>query len=168
MYHMDVPPMHRTFTSPATDRWFEDYPIGSVFELGPVTVTEAEIIEFARRYDPQDMHVDPILATQGPFGEIIASGWHTIGLVMRLIAERFLPKNGLAAPGVDELRWPNPVRPGDTLSVRVTVQDARRSRSKPDRGLVHILVEALNQNQDVVLSMKPTNMVRVRPVASSG
>jgi len=160
--------MIRTFTSPPTDRWFEDYPVGTTFELGSVTVSEAEIIEFARRYDPQDMHVDPTLAAQGPFGGIIASGWHTIGMVMRLIVENFLPKNGLAAPGIDELRWPNPVRPGDTLSVRVTIEQARRSRSRDDRGLVHSLVEAINQNGEVVLSMKPMNMVRIRPVGTGG
>ncbi|MGE0223885.1 MAG: MaoC family dehydratase [Acetobacteraceae bacterium] len=146
-----------------TKRFFEHYPAGAVFEIGSFTVSERDIIDFARQYDPQDMHTDPQIAAAGPFGEVIASGWHTIGLMMRLLVQNFLPKNGLAAPGIDELRWPRPVRPGDTLRVRVTVLDARRSRSKPDRGLVQNLVEIFNQNDELVLSMKPLNMVRCRP-----
>jgi acyl dehydratase len=150
---------------PAADRWFEDYPKGAVFEFGSVTVSTDEIIQFARLYDPQPMHVDPVLAAEGPFGEVIASGWHTIALMMRLFVEHFLPANGLAAPGIDEVRWPLPVRPGATLRVRVTVLDARVSRSKPDRGLIHVHVEVFNQLDEVVLSMKPMNLVRRRPVA---
>jgi acyl dehydratase len=155
--------MAHVFTTPSTSRWFEDYPVGAVFEFGSLTVSEAEIIAFARQYDPQDMHIDPTLAAEGPFGQVIASGWHTVGLMMRLIVDHFLPKNGLAAPGIDELRWPRPVCPGDTLRVRVTVLDARRSRSKPDRGLITNFVEVLNQNDEVVLTMKPMNLVRCRP-----
>ncbi len=146
-----------------TQRFFEHYPVGAVFELGSFTVTENQIIDFARLYDPQDMHVDPALAATGPFGEVIASGWQTISLMMRLFVANFLPKNGLAAPGIDELRWPRPVRPGDALSVRMTIQQARLSRSKPDRGLVQGLVEVSNQNGEVVLTMKPMNLIRVRP-----
>lgn len=148
--------------SPA-DRWFEDYPAGSVFEFGSVTLSAEEIVAFARDYDPQPMHVDATAAAAGPSGGLIASGWHTIGLMMRLFVERFLPADGLAAPGVDELRWPRPVRPDDTLRVRVTVQAARRSQSKPDRGVVHSLVEVFNQDDELVLSMKPINLVRCRP-----
>lgn len=145
------------------ERFFEHYPVGAVFELGSFSVTEREIIDFARQYDPQDMHVDPAIAATGPFGEVIASGWQTIGLTMRLFVANFLPKNGLAAPGIDELRWPRPVRPGDTLRVRITVQEARRSRSKPDRGLVQVLVEVSNQNDELVLTMRPMNLIRCRP-----
>jgi acyl dehydratase len=158
--------MTHVFTSPPTDRWFEDYPVGAVFELGSFAMTEAEIIAFARQYDPQDMHIDPAAAAQGPFGEVIASGWHTVGKLMQVFVANFLPKNGLAAPGIDELRWPRPVRPGDTLSVRATIQEARRSRSKPDRGLLHVFIEVLNQHNEVVLTMKPMNLVRCRPVAA--
>ncbi len=154
--------MSHSFTTPQTDRFFEDYTIGATYDCGSVTVTEAEIIAFARQYDPQAMHVDPALAAQGPFGEIIASGWHTIGLTMRLFVDTFLPFNGLAAPAIDEVRWPAPVRPGDTLSVAATVRDARRSRSKPDRGLLHLLIETRNQKGELVLSLKPMNFVRVR------
>lgn len=145
------------------NRWFEDFPEGAVFELGSVTVTETEIIDFARTYDPQEMHINPALAARGSFGGVIASGWHTVGLTMRLIAANFLPANGLPSPGIDELRWPNPVRPGDTLRVRVTVVAARRSRSRPDRGVLNSFVEVLNQNDETVLTMKPVNLVRCRP-----
>jgi acyl dehydratase len=155
--------MLSTFTTAPDNRWFEDYPAGAIFELGSVTVTEAEIIEFARVYDPQAMHVDPAAAARGPFGQVIASGWHTVGLTMRLIAGNYLPGNGLPSPGVDELRWPHPVRPGDTLRVRVTVTTARRSRSRADRGVLTGFVEVLNQNDEPVLTMKPVNLVRCRP-----
>lgn len=144
------------------ERRFEDYPVGAVFEFGSVTMTQDEIIGFARQYDPQDMHTDPALAAAGPHGGIIASGWQTMGVMMRLFTEHYLPKNGLAAPGVDEVRWPRPVYPGDILRVRVTILDARRSRSKPDRGVVQPFVEVLNQHDEQVLTVKPINMIRTR------
>jgi acyl dehydratase len=108
------------------------------------------------------MHVDPVLAAEGPFGGLIASGWHTVGLSMRLLVENFLPHNNLPSPGIDELRWLRPVRPGDTLTLRATVTDARRSRSKPDRGMIHGFLELLNQDNEVVMTMRPMNFVRVR------
>jgi len=154
--------MDAVFTTPATDRYFEDYQLGATYQLGSVTVSQDEIIAFARLYDPQEMHINPTLAAEGPFGEVIASGWHTIALTMRKLVDNFLPHNGLAAPGIDEVRWPRPVRPGDTLSVRVTIEQARRSRSKPDRGLIHTLVETVNQDGDVVMSLRPMNLVRCR------
>lgn len=160
--------MSHSFSTPATDRFFEDYTIGATYACGTVTVTEDEIIAFASLYDPQAMHVDRALAAQGPFGEVIASGWHTIGLTMRLFVNTFLPFNGLAAPAIDEVRWPVPVRPGDTLSVTATVRDARRSNSKPDRGLLHLLIETRNQHGQVVLSLKPTNFVRTRHPQPAG
>src|SRR2546421_3213785 len=101
------------FGAPAEDRYFEDYLPGAVFECGRSPVTEAEIIEFARRYDPQDMHVDAAAAARGRFGGLVASGWHTAAMTMRLVADNFLPKAAsLASPGIDELRWLKPVRPG--------------------------------------------------------
>jgi acyl dehydratase len=154
--------MNAVLTTPATDRYFEDYEVGAIYELGSVTVTEDEIIAFARLYDPQEMHINPELAAKGPFGQVIASGWHTIALTMRKLVENFLPHNGLAAPGIDEVRWPRPVRPGDTLSVRVTIEQARRSRTKPDRGLIHSLIETVNQDGEVVMSLRPMNLVRCR------
>ena len=100
---------------------------------------------------------------------MIASGWHTGGLMMRMLAEHFLsPASSLGSPGVDELRWPRPVRPGDVLSLRVTVTAARRSASKPDRGLVHSLIEVLNQQREVVMSMRAMNLLRCREPAAGG
>jgi acyl dehydratase len=150
------------FTTSPANRRFEDYTVGAMYDCGSVTVTEDAIIAFARQYDPQDMHIDRSLAAAGPFGEIIASGWYTVALMMRLLVDNFLPANGLAAPGIDELRWPQPVRPGDTLNLHVTVERARLSRSKPDRGLVHSFLEAVNQRGEVVMTMKPMNFVRCR------
>ena len=145
------------------DRHFEDYVPGSVFEYGEVTVSEAEIIEFARRFDPQAMHVDPSAAARGRFDGLIASGWHTAAMVMCLLVDNFLPgRANLASPGIDELRWLRPVRPGDVLHIRVSVLEATRSRSKPDRGIVRTLVEVLNQDAVVVMSMKPMNIIACR------
>ena len=147
-----------------SERHFEDYPPGAVFEGGTVEVSEAEILEFARRYDPQTMHTDPAAAAHGFFGGLIASGWHTAALMMRLFAAHFLsPASSLASPGIDELRWLKPVRPGDVLSLRVTVTEARRSRSKPDQGVVRSLVEVLNQEGEVVMSLWPISLIRCRP-----
>lgn len=152
---------------PAADRRFEDYPVGAVFDIGTFVLSENEIVAFAARYDPQAMHTDRGWAAQGPFGEVIASGWHTIAALMRLIVENFLPESGLASPGVDELRWLLPVRPGETLRAQVTVTEARRSRSRPDRGLVTSFVEVLNLAGDPVLTMRPMNFVRCRPEAAA-
>lgn len=154
--------MLQTLPTPASDRFFEDYVVGGTYDCGSFTLTEDEIIRFASQYDPQVMHTDPALAAEGPFRGVIASGWHTIAAAMRLLVDQFLPYNGLAAPGIDEVRWLQPVRPGDTLTLFVTVQQARRSRSKPDRGLVQTLMELKNRDGAVVLSMKPTNLVRTR------
>ena len=136
---------------------------GSVRTSGTVLVTEEEIIEFAKRYDPQVFHTDPVAARDSIYGGLVASGWHTAAMAMRLIVENYL--SGVASvgsPGVDEVRWLKPVRPGDRLSVRVTVLEARRSESKPDRGIVRSLVEVLNQDMAVVMSFKGVTMVLCR------
>jgi acyl dehydratase len=148
---------------PAEDRYFEDYVPSSVFEYGEIRVSEAEIIEFARRFDPQDMHVDPAAASRGRFGGLIASGWHTTAMMMRVVVDHFLPKHAsLGSPGIDELRWLQPVRPGDVLRVRVTVLEVTRSRSKPDRGIVRSLMEVLNQRGEVAMSLKAMNIIGCR------
>src|SRR5205085_9793948 len=148
------------FAGSTEDRYFEDYPPGAVFEYGEIRVTEAEISEFARRYDPQYLHVDQAAAAGGPFGGLIASGWQTAALMMRLLVDGFLPKAAsLGSPGIDELRWLKPVRPGDVLRLRVTVLEATRSRSRPDRGVVRSLMEVLNQDGEVVMSLKPMNII---------
>jgi acyl dehydratase len=146
------------------ERYFEDYSPGSVFTSGATTVSEAEIIEFARQYDPQAMHTDPAAARSGRFGGLIASGWHTAALMMRLFANNFLsPASSVASPGIDELRWLQPVRPGDALRLRVTVIEARRSRSRPGEGIVRSLIEVLNQDGTVVMSLKPVSLIACRP-----
>jgi acyl dehydratase len=147
------------------ERYFEDYPAGAVFEGGAVVVSDDDIVEFARRYDPQTMHTDPEAAEHGYFGGLIASGWHTAALMMRLFATHFLSP---ASSGIDELRWLKPVRPGDVLSLRVTVTEARRSRSKPDQGIVRSLIEVLNQRSEVVMSLKPISLIRCRPAQHVG
>jgi acyl dehydratase len=159
-----VPVSAAVFAVPVDDRYFEDYVPGEVFEYGQIPVTAAEIVEFAKRFDPQDMHADPAAAAQGRFGGLIASGWHTAAMMMRLFADNFLSKvASLASPGIDELRWLQPVRPGDVLRIRVSVLEAVPSRSRPDRGMVHTLVEVLNQRDEVVMSLKPMNIIRRRP-----
>ena len=151
------------FSAPIDDRYFEDYRPGFEGVYGPVAVTEAEVLEFGRRFDPQDMHTDPEKAAAGPFGGLIASGWHTSALLMRLYADHYLSKvASLAMPGLDELRWYKPVRPGDELRIRVRILDAHRSRSKPDRGMVRTSVEVLNQSGEVVMSLKAMNVLRCR------
>ena len=145
-------------------RWFEDYVPGTTREFGPIRVDEAEVVEFGRRFDPQPFHVDAAAAAAGPFGGLIASGWHTCALMMRLLADEYLsPASSLGSPGVDELRWLAPVRPGDELTLRTTVADARRSRSKPDRGVLTTRIELVGGAGDVVLRMVATNLVLVRP-----
>lgn len=152
------------FATAIDDRYFEDYVPGSVFRFGPIAVEEAEVIDFARRFDPQDMHIDPAKAAAGPFGGLIASGWHTIGLMMRLFVDHYLSHvASLASPGVDEVRWLKPARPGDTLSLRLTILEARTSASKPDRGIVHTLAEGINQRGETVASFKAMNFLGRRP-----
>ena len=151
------------FTVPAEDRYFEDYVAGSTHEYGSILVEQEEIISFAERFDPQVFHTDPKGAKKTIFAGLIASGWHTCGLMMRLFVDHFLPKKAsLGSPGVDELRWNKPVRPGDELSIRVTILETKRSRSKPDRGIVHSSIEVMNQDRDVVMSMKAVNLFLCR------
>lgn len=152
-----------TFTVPVENRYFEDYMAGSMHEFGSISVEETEVIAFARRFDPQVFHIDPEAAKRTVFGGLIASGWHTAGLMMRLYADHYLSKvASLGSPGVDELRWTKPVRPGAELSIRVTVLETNRSRSKPDRGMVRSFIEVINQDREVVLSMKVVNILLCR------
>jgi acyl dehydratase len=150
--------------APTAERWFDDFVAGDVYEFGEIAVSETEIVDFARRFDPQPMHLDPEAATRGEFAGLIASGWHTAGLMMRLVVDHFLPGNAsLASPGLDELRWLRPVRPGDVLRLRVTILETTRSRSRPDRGMLRSFIEVLNQRGEVVMSLKPMNLLRCRP-----
>jgi acyl dehydratase len=152
------------FKNPINDRYFEDYVQGDVHSFGSITVEAEEVIAFARRFDPQTFHVDPDAAKLTQFGGLIASGWHSAAMTMRLFVEHYLTHvASLASPGVDELRWLKPVRPGDTLSVRVTVLESRPSKSKPDRGVVTSLVEVFNQVDDLVMTFKCVNIIGRRP-----
>jgi acyl dehydratase len=161
---MTGPPSAANLPAPIDDRWFEDYVPGSVYEFGHATLSETEIVAFARHYDPQPIHTEPAWSATGPFGGLIASGAHTIAVCMRLYVDHYISHSAsLASPGLDEIRWPLPVRPGDRLRIRVTVAQARASRSKPDRGLVHSAVEALNQDDEVVMSFTAMNFFARRP-----
>jgi acyl dehydratase len=156
------------FPVPIDDRYFEDYIPDSVYEYGSITISRQEILEFASKFDPQPFHTDPEAASHGPFGGLIASGWHTAGVMMRLFADHYVSRvASLGGPGVDELRWLKPVRPGDSLCIRVTVLESKRSRTKPDRGLVRSLVEVFDQEGDPVMSLKVMNMLLVREDGST-
>ncbi len=145
-------------------RYFEDFAAGQTFEAGSVTVGEDEIIAFARQYDPQAFHVDPNAARASVYGGLIASGWHTTTLSMRLLVDHIFGETAnMGSPGVDEIRWPRPVRPGDTLSVRLTILEARGSESKPDRGIIRFRVEAQNQAAETVLDMTGAGFIARRP-----
>lgn len=155
----------RPYVGRMSEKWFEDYVVGTTAGHGSVRVEEAELVDFGRRFDPQPFHVDPEAAAEGPYGGLIASGWHTCALMMRLLAQEYLsPVSSLGSPGVDELRWIRPVRPGDELALHTTVEEARPSRSKPDRGLVRTRVELVDAGGDVVLRLVAMNLVRTRPV----
>jgi len=152
----------------ANQRFFEDIKADQVYEFGTITVSEKDIIDFARQFDPQDFHLDPAKAASSLFGGIVASGWHTTAVVMRLYVDHYLSHvANLGSPGVEDIRWPNPLRPGDTLRIRVTILEARPSRSKPDRGIVRVHVEAINQTNNLVLSMIGVSFVGRRQESSA-
>jgi acyl dehydratase len=151
------------FATETDRRYFEDYVAGSVHEFGTIAVEPDEVMSFGRRFVPLSYHTDPEAAKNSIYGRLIASGWHTAGLMMRLYTDNYLSRvANLGSPGCDELRWDKPVFPGDELSIRVTVLEARRSESKPDRGIVRSFVEVLNQKRDVVMSLKMVNFIRCR------
>lgn len=144
-------------------RYLEDIKIGDRMEFGRYEVTEQEIIEFASKYDPQKIHTDPAFAAESDMGGLIASGWHTSAMFMRMMVDEIMGQDtGMVSPGVDDLKWMRPVRPGDVLRVRGEIVAARPSRSKPDRGIVQTRYEVLNQNDDVVMSVKTNSFIRRR------
>jgi acyl dehydratase len=157
---MSEPAVSPVFTPSIEQRYFEDYRPGATYEFGSVSVTEAQIIAFAEEYDPQSFHVDPAAAEKGPFAGLIASGWQTAALMMRLFAQHYLSTvASLGGPGVDELRWVRPVRPDDRLRLRVTVLDTKPSNSKPDRGLVRTLAELVDDEDRLVFKATVLNFL---------
>ena len=132
--------------------YFEDFVPGAVTTYGPRTVTREEIIAFAAEFDPQPMHLDEEAAKKTMLGGLSASGWHSCAIMMRLLCDGLiLHSSSMGAPGVDEMKWLKPVRPGDSLSVRLTVLDKREPKSRPDMGFVQVRCEMLNQHGEVVL-----------------
>ena len=139
--------------------YFDDLTVGSRLVLGSRTVSEEEIVRFAREFDPQPFHIDPEAAQQSIFGGLIASGWHTCSIAMRLLVDGLLANSSsLGSPGVEQIRWTRPVRPGDTLHAVVTVLEFRPSQSKPDRGTIKFRLEMTNQAGEQVMWMESFGM----------
>jgi acyl dehydratase len=142
---------------------WEDFVVGTSREFGGITLTKDEIIRFATQFDPQPFHVDEEAARRSVFGGLIASGWHTAGLAMRMACDAFwLDAASLGSPGVEHLKWTKPVRAGDTLTVRLTVLEARPLKSKPGVGLLKNRWEVLNQHREVVMEMEGFAMLERR------
>jgi len=142
---------------------WEDFVEGSVAHYGPRTITREEIVAFAAEFDPQPMHLDEEAARSTMMGGLIASGWHTVCIQMRMIADGFVNKSAsMGAPGVDEVKWLKPVRPGDSVTVRATVLKSRASNSRPGLGLVTFLHELLNQRGERVMTLVSTAMIARR------
>jgi acyl dehydratase len=148
----------------AMARYFEDLEVGDVYELdGRYDVTREEIKEFAEQYDPQPFHLDEAAAEESIFGSLAASGWHTASACMRLLVDGFLdPETSMGASGVEELRWLQPVHPGDTLRAEVEVLEKRPSESRPEMGHVRTKLTGFDQNDDPVIEWKASGMYRRR------
>jgi acyl dehydratase len=151
-----------------SDRYFEDFAVGQVHKpSGRIRVEKPEIIDFARKYDPQPFHLDDEAGRKSIFGRLVASGWHTAALTMRLVADsEYRPAGGTIGLGFDGLRWPMPVSPGDELRIESEVLDMRPSKSRPDRGLLKIRTRTLNQNGQVVQELIANALVPRRPAAA--
>ena len=146
--------------------FLEDFHAGQVIELGSRSVTKEEILSFARDFDPQPFHVNEEAAKKSIYGGIIASGWHTVSILMRLMVDGLLGRAaGMGSPGVEGVRWLLPVRPGDTLSARGSTTEVIPSESKPDRGLVKALYEVFNQRGEKVMTMQGMVIIKRRPAA---
>jgi acyl dehydratase len=145
-------------------RYFEDFEVGQVFELGSKTLSEEEIIEFAKKYDPQPFHIDKEKAKKSFFGRLVASGWHTSAVYMRLLVDGLaLDSASMGSPGLDDLRYLKPFYPGDTLYARFTITETIPSKSKPDRGLIKARAEALNQHGEIILTFTSIGFFRRKP-----
>src|SRR5208282_5823307 len=134
-----------------TERYFEDFAVGQVFNSGRRRVDKEQILAFAREFDPQPYHLDDEAARKSAFRGLVASGWHTAALTMRLMVDgEFKPAGGILGVGFDELSWPRPVRPGDELHAKSEVLEVRPSKSRPDRGMIKVRTTTLNQNDEAV------------------
>lgn len=163
---MNNPPDTAPSTAPdAPFLYWEDFTVGTVREFGRQHVTREEVLAFAGQYDPQPFHLDDAAAQAALFGQLSASGWHTCAMTMGMLVRGLLLQcASLGSPGIEQLRWPKPVFPGDTLRVRSTVLQARLMASRPGVGLVQSQTQTLNQHGDVVLDMQGWGIYRCRPV----
>ena len=144
--------------------YWEDFTVGRVFEFGARTLSEEEIIRFAAAWDPQRFHTDPLAAAATPFGGLVASGWHTGCVMMRLMCDAYLNEAScIGSPGIEDWRFALPVRPADTLRYRATVLESRPSASRPDRGIIKWRWELLNQRDEVAVSMTGTQFFLRKP-----
>jgi acyl dehydratase len=144
--------------------YFEDFPVGWTLRTVGATLSEAQILDFAWQWDPQPFHIDVEAAADWGYGGLIASGYHTVLVGFRLVIQSgIFAACSLGSPGLDKLTWDRPVRPGDTLHTRLEVLEARPSASKPDRGLVKMLYDVRNQNDETVATMVATQIFRKRP-----
>ncbi|MGE0154170.1 MAG: MaoC family dehydratase [Reyranellaceae bacterium] len=151
---------------PAPLRYWEDYELGAVYELGSKTMTKEEIVEFAAKYDPQPFHLDEEAAKKSLFGGLAASGWHTCSAVMRLLVDNYICREtSMGSPGLDEIRWLKPVLAGDTISARIRILDKKPSRSRPEMGSISNQYEVHNQKGELVMTMKGVGLFRRRPAA---
>jgi acyl dehydratase len=149
-----------------SELYLEDLHIGDRFGSDTIAVTKETIFEFARQFDPQPLHLEMEAAEKSIFGELTASGWHTAAMSMRLfVTGEFKPVGGSIGLAVDELRWPQPVRPGDVLQLETEILDVRKSRSKPDRGIIRIRNVTTNQRGEIVQTFMAFVMVRRQPAA---
>lgn len=147
--------------------YWEDFKVGEVSEMGRRVVDKDEVIAFARQFDPQPFHVDEAAAQASMFGGLIASGWHTVSMTMRMMCDNYLLDSAsLGSPGVDHVKWLKPVRPGDTIRAMRTVLESRRSTSRPEIGVVKTLWEVYNQDDALVMTMEGYGMFKVRGAAS--
>lgn len=146
------------------DWYFEDFVPGQEFDLGTRTVNDDEIIAFATQFDPQPFHIDKEAAAKSIYGGVIASGWHTCAMIMRMVVDGMPCANSsMGSPGLDGVRWLQPVRAGDTLSLRHLTKDVKASNSKPDRGVVWSKWTATNQRGEEVCTIDGMAMFRRRP-----
>lgn len=145
-------------------RYFEDVTVGEKQSFGRYAVTREEVLEFARKYDPQPFHLSDEAAAQTHFGRLSASGWHSCAMAMAMLVENLIARQhaGLGSPGIDELRFLKPVYPGDTLRVETKVLEKTRSRSKPEMGSYRSQIKLLNQDDVAVVSFIAIDLIRVR------